>query len=83
MKKLELNSIAMLNKKANSKTLEKMKASHSKSILFTNIINSETQVYPYIKQAALEFNTSSTKIRRHIKNKSVFFFDLYLITEPS
>lgn len=59
-----------------------MKIRHSKPILVTNVINSETCLYPSIKQAALGLNTTSTKIRRYIKNKSLIL-DLYLLTVPS
>ena len=73
--------IAMFNKNKNPslETRTKMKLSHSKPILVTNIIHGETFIYPSIKQAALELNTTSTKIRTHIKNKSMIF-DLYIIT---
>ena len=74
--------IAMINKKPSIRTREKMKIRHSKPILVTNVLNCETCLYPSIKQGGLELNTTSTKIRRYIKNKSVIF-DLYLITVPS
>lgn len=74
-------SLAMLNKKPNIETREKMKLSHSKPILVRNIINNEIRFYPSIKQAALELNTSSTNIRRHLKRKTVML-NLYLITTP-
>ena len=59
-----------------------MKRIHSKPILVTNVLNSETCLYPSTKQAAYELNTTSLQIRGYLKNKS-FIFDLYLITVPS
>ena len=61
-----------------------MKIIHSKPILVTNVLNSETCLYPSTKQAAYELNTTSLslQIRRYIKNKS-FILDLYLITVHS
>jgi hypothetical protein len=72
----------MFNKKHTKETREKMKLSHSKPILVTNIINSKVYLYPSIKQAALELNTYSTNIRRHLEKKTVMF-NLYIITIPS
>lgn len=72
-------SLAMLNKIPGLERRKKMSKSHSKAILVTNITNNKTTMYPSIKEAALELNTTSTKIRRHIEKKTVMF-DLYLIT---
>ena len=69
----------MLNKIPGLETREKMSKSHSKAIMVTNITNNQMTMYSYIKEAALELNTTSTKIRRHIEKKTVMF-DLYLIT---
>lgn len=71
--------IAMLNKKPNEETREKMRVSHSKPVLVFNINNNTKCIYPSIKQAAAEFNTTSTKIRKHIQDKTILF-DLYDIT---
>jgi hypothetical protein len=58
---------------------EKMRKSHSKATMMTNITNNQMTMYSSIKEAALGLNTTSTKIRRHIEKKTVMF-DLYLIT---
>ena len=72
-------SLGMLNKIPGLETREKMSKSHSKAIMVTNITNNQMTKYSSIKEAALELNTTSTKIRRHIEKKTVMF-DLYLIT---
>jgi group I intron endonuclease len=72
-------SLGMLNKIPGLETREKMSKSHSKAIMVTNITNNQITMYSSIKEAALELNTTSTKIRRHIEKKTVMF-DLYLIT---
>lgn len=69
----------MLNKIPGLETREKMSKSHSKATRVTNITNNQMTMYSSIKGAALELNTTSTKIRRHIEKKTVMF-DLYLIT---
>lgn len=56
-----------------------MKISHSKPILITNIINNHVCIYPSIKEAAFKLSTTSTTIRRHLKNKSIMC-NLYIIT---
>ena len=43
-----------------------MKIIHSKPILVTNVLNCEIYLYPSIKQAAYELNTTSLKIRTYI-----------------
>lgn len=72
-------SSAMLNRTLSLETREKMIKSRSKAIFVTNILNNETIMYSSIKEAALKLNTTSTKIRRHIEQKTIMF-DLYLIT---
>jgi len=74
-------SLAMSNKKPSLETREKMKLSHSIPILVRNIINNEVSFYPSIKQAALELNTSSTNIRRHLQRKTVML-KVYIISIP-
>ena len=59
-----------------------MSKSHSKAIMVTNITNNKMTMFSSIKEAALELNTTSTKIRRHIEKKTIMF-DLYLITAYS
>jgi len=76
-------SLPMLHKIPGLETRKKMSKSHSKAILVTNITNNKTTMYPSIKEAALELNTTSIKIsatqlRRHIEKKIVMF-DLYII----
>lgn len=66
-------SMAMLNKKPNMETRNKMKISHSKPILITNIINNNICLYLSIKEAALKKLNTSTTIRWHIKKKSIMF----------
>ena len=44
-------------------TRNKMKVSHSKPILITNIINNKVCLYSSIKEGALKLNTTSTTIR--------------------
>jgi hypothetical protein len=75
-------SMAMLNKRPNLETRNRMKISHSKAIVITNIINNEVCLYPSIKEAALKLNTSSTTIRRHLLKKSIMF-NLYIISLSS
>lgn len=59
----------MLNKIPGLETREKMSKSYSKAIMVTNITNNKMTMYSSIKEAALELNTTSTKIRRHIEKK--------------
>ena len=62
-------SLSMLNKKPSMETRNKMKASHSKPILIINIINNKVCNYPFIKEAALKLNISTT--RWHIKKRAL------------
>ena len=69
----------MLNKKPNQETRDKMRISHGKPVLVFNICKNTKYIYPSLKLAATELNTTGTKIRRHIKNKTIYF-DSYIIT---
>ncbi len=40
--------------------------------MVTNITNNKMTMYSSIKEAALELNTTSTKIRRHIEKKDSY-----------
>jgi tryptophanyl-tRNA synthetase len=62
----------MLNKIPGLETREKMSKSHSKAIMVTNITNNQMTMYFSIKGAALELNTTSTKIGRHIEKKDSY-----------
>ena len=43
-----------------------MKASHSKAVVVTKIINGKSIVYPYTKDAAIKFETNNTNIKKRI-----------------
>lgn len=73
---------AMLNKKPSMETREKMKASHNKAVVVINVDSGEVREYLSIKHAAKGLNTSSTTIRRYLKNNNKLY-DIYLINLPS
>ena len=69
---------AMLNKKLTFETSEKMRISHNKAVVSTNVDSSEVREYPSIKLAAEGLNTSSATIRRYIANNNKLY-GIYLI----
>ena len=67
------------NKKLPNNTIGNMKKSHSKPVLVTDILNNKVTRCSSIKEGASMLNTTSTRLRRCIKNK-IALFDRYYIT---